>query len=213
VLLCLAPKPRAPRGSLRTPSKRCARPSGRSRRRRFPPKAGRWRPKGWRVPALGVGLSPGPWWLRPLPNVSLTFGLGFFHEVGAKLLVEIRPEGGHRHNSPLTIPPSSEGVTTGGPLGDKQNALLLPLPSLSKLLYITTKLLLLLLLPLSPYATKEPKHLEPRAMKLNQSLRSSLLINVCLFSYKGASIYNRPWGRSNNPITLFRFLTNDFTRF
>jgi hypothetical protein len=77
----------------------------------------------------------------------------------------------------------------------------------------TTKLLLLLLLPLSPYATKEPKHLEPRAMKLNQSLRSSLLINVCLFSYKGASIYNRPWGRSNNPITLFRFLTNDFTRF
>jgi hypothetical protein len=47
------------------------------------------------------------------------------------VLVEIRPEGGRRHNSPLTISPSSEGVTAEGPLGDERNALLLPLPSLS----------------------------------------------------------------------------------
>jgi hypothetical protein len=92
-------------------------------------------------------------------------------------------------------PPSSEGDTAEGPLGDEQNALLLPLPSLSKLLYITAKLLLLLLLQLPPYAMKGPKHLEPKAMKLNWSLRSSLLINVCPFSYKGTSIYRRPWGR------------------
>jgi hypothetical protein len=129
-LLCLAPKLQAPRGSLRTPPKRCARLPGRSRPRQFPPKAGRSRPKGWRVLALGVGLSLGPRWIRPLLNVSLPFGLGFFHEVGAKLLVEIGPEGGHRHNSPLMIPPSSEGVTAEGPLGDETG----PLPSLSKLL-------------------------------------------------------------------------------
>jgi hypothetical protein len=122
------------------------------------------------------------------------------------LLVEIGSESGRRHNSPLTTLPSSEGVMAEGPFGDEQNALLLPLPSLSKLLYITTKLLLLLLLQLPPYAMKGLKHLEPKAMKLNRSLQSSLLINVCPFSYKGTSIYRRPWGRSNNPITPFPFL-------
>jgi hypothetical protein len=145
--------------------------------------------------------------------VSLPFSLGFFHEVAAKLLVEIGLESGRRHNSPLTIPPSSEGVTAEGPLGDERGALLIPLPSLSKLLYIMTKLLLLLLLQIPPYAMKEPKHLETKAMKLNWSLRSSLLIYVCPFSYKETSIYRRPWGRSNNPITPFPFLTNGFTRF
>jgi hypothetical protein len=44
---------------------------------------------------------PGPWWLRPLLIASLPCGLGLFHEVGAKLLVEMGPEGGLRHNSPL----------------------------------------------------------------------------------------------------------------
>jgi hypothetical protein len=39
--------------------------------------------------------------------------------VGAKLLVEIGSEGGRRHNSPLNCTPSSEGVTTEGPLGDE----------------------------------------------------------------------------------------------
>jgi hypothetical protein len=43
----------------------------------------------------------GSWWLWPLLNASLPCGLGFFHDVGAKLLVEIGPEGGLRHNSPL----------------------------------------------------------------------------------------------------------------
>jgi hypothetical protein len=84
-----APSPLRP--TLNTP-KRCARPPGRSRRRRFPPKAGRPSPKGWRILVLAVGLTPGPWWLRPLLIVSLPFGLGFFHEVGAKLLVEIGPK-------------------------------------------------------------------------------------------------------------------------
>jgi hypothetical protein len=44
---------------------------------------------------------PEPWWLRRLPIGSSPCGLGFFHEVGAKLLVEIGPEGGRRHNNPL----------------------------------------------------------------------------------------------------------------
>jgi hypothetical protein len=70
-------------------------------------------------------LSPGPWWLRPLLIASLPCGLRFFHEVGTKLLVGIGPEGGCRHNSPLKVPPSSEGDTAEGPLGDEQNALLL----------------------------------------------------------------------------------------
>jgi hypothetical protein len=38
------------------------------------------------------------------------------------VLVEIGPEGGRRHNSSLTYPPSSEGVTTEGPFGDEGNA-------------------------------------------------------------------------------------------
>jgi hypothetical protein len=51
------------------------------------------------VPA--EGLTPEPWWLWRLPITFLPCGHGFFHEVGAKLLVEIGPEGGRRHNSPL----------------------------------------------------------------------------------------------------------------
>jgi hypothetical protein len=62
---------------------------------------------------------------------SLPCGLGFFHEVGAKLLVEIGPEGGRQHNSPLMAPPFSEGDTAEGPLRDERNALLQPLPLLS----------------------------------------------------------------------------------
>jgi hypothetical protein len=65
---------------------------------------------------------------------SLPCGLGFFHEVGAKLLVEIGPEGGRRHNSPLKDLPSSEGVTAEGPFGDGRKAVSLLLPSLSRLL-------------------------------------------------------------------------------
>jgi hypothetical protein len=60
--------------------------------------------------------------------MSLPFGLGFFHEVGAKLLVELGPEGGRRHNSPLKTPPSPEGDTTEGPLGDERNTPWLLLP-------------------------------------------------------------------------------------
>jgi hypothetical protein len=41
---------------------------------------------------LGVALSPRPWWLRPLLIASLPCGLGFFHEVGAKLLVKLGPK-------------------------------------------------------------------------------------------------------------------------
>jgi hypothetical protein len=64
---------------------------------------------------LEVELMPEPWWLLRLLTVSLPCGLGFFHEVGAKLLVGIGPEGGRRHNSPLKALPSSERDTTEGP--------------------------------------------------------------------------------------------------
>jgi hypothetical protein len=49
------------------------------------------------------------------------------------VLVEIGPEGGRRHNSPMKALPSSEGDTTEGPLGDGRKALLLLLPSLRRL--------------------------------------------------------------------------------
>jgi hypothetical protein len=52
--------------------------------------------------------------------------------VGAKLLVEIGPEGGRRHNSPLKALPSSGGVTAEGPLRDGRKALSPLLPSLSR---------------------------------------------------------------------------------
>jgi hypothetical protein len=52
---------------------------------------------------LAEGLTPEPWWLRRLPIGSSPCGLGIFHEVGAKLLVGIKPEGGRRHNSPLKV--------------------------------------------------------------------------------------------------------------
>jgi hypothetical protein len=54
---------------------------------------------------------------------------------------------------------------------------------------------------------------KPKAQETSGSLRSSLLINACLFSYKGTSIYRRPWGCSITPITPFPFLTNGFTHF
>jgi hypothetical protein len=44
----------------------------------------------------------------------LPCGPGFFHEVGAKLLVEIGPEGGRRHNSPLITSLPFEGWRAGG---------------------------------------------------------------------------------------------------
>jgi hypothetical protein len=54
--------------------------------------------EGWMADADGLagsdasgGLTPEPWWLRRLPIASSSCGLGFFHEVGAKLLVEIGP--------------------------------------------------------------------------------------------------------------------------
>jgi hypothetical protein len=55
--------------------------------------------------------------------------------------------------------------------------------------------------------------LKPKTLESNRSLRSSLLINVRSFSYKGTSIYRRPWGLSITPITPFPFLTNSFTCF
>jgi hypothetical protein len=62
-------------------------------------------------------LTPEPWWLQRLPIASLPCGPGFFHEVGAKLLVEIGPEGGRRHNSPLKTPLPFEGRRPKASLG------------------------------------------------------------------------------------------------
>jgi hypothetical protein len=52
------------------------------------------------------GSTPEPLWLRRLPNGSLPCGLGFFHEVGAKLLVGIGPEGWTPTQQPPELSPS-----------------------------------------------------------------------------------------------------------
>jgi hypothetical protein len=88
-----------------------------------PAKGGRPKPKGWRVPVLAVGLTPEPWWLRRLPNASSPCGLGFFHEVGAKLLEEIGPEGGRRHNSPRVSSLLRRGKWPKDPLGERRRDL------------------------------------------------------------------------------------------
>jgi hypothetical protein len=113
-----------------------------------------------------VGLTPEPWWLRRLLIASLPCGLRFFHEVGAKLLVEIGPERGRRHNNPLKTLPFSEGNTAEGPLGDGRNALLLLLPLLSMLCYTTNKLLLPLLLQLPSNTMKENEALRNRKPRI-----------------------------------------------
>jgi hypothetical protein len=51
---------------------------------------------------------------------------------------------------------------------------------------------------------KKTKQTEPKATKLNQSLRSSLLINVCPFSYKGTSIIGSPGDDQTTQLHLFR---------
>jgi hypothetical protein len=47
------------------------------------------------------------------------------------------------------------------------------------------------------------KYSDPKALRSNRHLRSSLLINVCPLSYKGISIYRRPYIRSNTPNYTF----------
>jgi hypothetical protein len=59
------------------------------------------------------GLTPEPLWLRHLPNVSLPCGLEFFHEVGAKLLVEIGPEGWTPTQQPSKLFPSLRPLLRG----------------------------------------------------------------------------------------------------
>jgi hypothetical protein len=53
------------------------------------------------------------------------------------------------------------------------------------------------------HTTKENETIEPKATKMIQSLRSSLLINVCPFSYKGTTIYRRPSGVIKQPNNIF----------
>jgi hypothetical protein len=65
---------------------------------------------------LAEGLTPESWWLQHLPIASSPCGPGFFHEVAAKLLVEIGPKGGRRHNSPLIISLPFEGRRPEAPL-------------------------------------------------------------------------------------------------
>jgi hypothetical protein len=69
---------------------------------------------------LAEGLTPEPWWLQRLPIASSPCSQGFFHEVDAKLLAEIVPEGGRRHNSPLIVPLPFEGRWPEAPLGSGQ---------------------------------------------------------------------------------------------
>jgi hypothetical protein len=71
-----------------------------------PPKAGRPKEMGWRAPTRVEGSTPEPLQLRRLPNVYWPCGLEFFHEVGAKLLVEIGPEGWTPTQQPPEFSPS-----------------------------------------------------------------------------------------------------------
>jgi hypothetical protein len=133
------------------------------------------------------------------------------------VLAEIGPEGGLRHNSPL-----KHVVHLRRGHGRR------PLRRRTKLATITSPPARLAnsVLPLNHFyfysyfyfyfyyfALGKNKTLRTKALKLNWSLRSSLLINVCPFSYKETTIYRRPRGCSIIPITPFPFLTNGFTRF
>jgi hypothetical protein len=69
---------------------------------------------------LAEGLTPKPWWLRRLPIASFPCSPRFFHEVGDKLLVEIGPEGGRRHNSPLITLLPFGGKRSEASLGSRQ---------------------------------------------------------------------------------------------
>jgi hypothetical protein len=111
------------------------------------------------------GSTPEPLWLRRLPNGSLPCGLGFFHEVGAKLLVGIGPEGWTLTQQPPELSPS--------------------LSLLSRDCYF--------------YLREEGKCRNLTTQHRNKEilscrLRCSLLITVCLFHYKGFTIYRRPLG-------------------
>jgi hypothetical protein len=86
---------------------------------------------------LAEELTHEPWWLRRLLIASSPCGPGFFHEVGAKLLVEIGPEGGRRHNSPLIIPLSSEGKQPEAPSEMSRETSVHLLPSLPLLMLLT----------------------------------------------------------------------------
>jgi hypothetical protein len=86
-----------------------------------------------------------------------------------------------------------------GPLGDEGNAQWPTLPPLSRSYYITIGLLLLQLLPLLLLqlllrTTEENEMNRTESYTIEPDLRSSLIINVCPFSYKGTSIYRRPPG-------------------
>jgi hypothetical protein len=59
------------------------------------------------------GSPPEPLRLRRLPNVSWPCGLEFFHEVGAKLLVEIGPEGWTPTQQPPEFSPSLRSLSLG----------------------------------------------------------------------------------------------------
>jgi hypothetical protein len=61
-----------------------------------------WRRHRWTLNLVVVGSSP---------------------TVGAKLLVEIGPEGGRRHNSPLSVLPPPKGKVAEGPLGERRRNL------------------------------------------------------------------------------------------
>jgi hypothetical protein len=92
------------------------RPLGHSHLAQFSPKDEPPRPKGWLLWVRGLE----PRWLRPLPNASLPCSLRFFHEVGAKLLVEIGLEGDADTTAPCSLIFSSEGDTGKGPLGGER---------------------------------------------------------------------------------------------
>jgi hypothetical protein len=97
--------------------------------------------------------------------------------------VEIRPEGGRRHNSPLKTLPHSEGDTAEGPLGGGRSTRLLLLLLLSGLHYTTIKLLLPLLLRLPSNTMKENEALrerKPRIKPVPSELSSHSCVSIRL---------------------------------
>jgi hypothetical protein len=68
---------------------------------------------GWWAPTRAEGSPPEPLRFRRLPNVSWPCGLELFHEVGAKLLVEIGPEGWTPTQQPPEFSPSLRLLSRG----------------------------------------------------------------------------------------------------
>jgi hypothetical protein len=118
------------------------------------------------------GSTPEPLWLRRLPNGSLPCGLGFFHEVDAKLLVEIGPEGWTPTQQPPELSPS---------LSLLSRDCYFYLRKEGKCRNLTTR-----------YKNKEILS-KPKTERIVVAFGAFFSLQ-CPFHYKGFTIYKRPLG-------------------